>query len=1351
MWHRTGLLLLLLTAAPPPITARPVVRGVVLAPDGKPFVGARVELLPFASAYETGLGILAVRPEPPAEAATVCDAAGRFALEPPRSGPWRVTVRAEGFVPMHYFPLVLVASTEFHPLTLTPDRGASLRALDAAGEPFGSATIWAVGARAGRALGSGGWRGDLRSGRTDAQGRTVVARADGESLDVSVVRGHRVVINRTGFAGGDLRPATAESATRLEILGRDGAAVAGVLARAPDAVAPWGISGFDGRLSFQSRPSEVLLLGADGWRHMVRPATAAKQPLRVVHSGPLVVTGRVIDAARWPLADVLVWSGPDPGIHTRTDSQGRYQLPVPDDPGFRLQAEAEGRLPQSFHLTAAHLSGRRTPTVALQPAATLEAVVSDRDGKPLAGALAELAGARRGKPRGFFRPDPLDGRGRSDGEGRLRIEGLEDGLPYDLRLSLRGFVTSTVRLTRIETDPAKPLRLALAPARGAFGRLADEQGRPVVGGEAILTASGAPIPAPVPLADAADPDQRFRGRSGLDGRFEVAEIPADEIQVTAFGDGYAPVTVRGIEVPASAGSEAFDLGTVILVPGRPLDGRVVDPEGEGIADAAVHLVQAVDPRRLDSFAGQRLAEREPDARSGPRGVFRIENLVAGERVHLFVRREGYVAVWAKGVEVSAEEPLTIVLQPGFTVAGKVVDSEGEPVADAELYLEQDLSPPERRVLRSGSQGRFAIEGLRPGAATLEVSHPAYVASDTISLTVGAATDELSVVLERGAVLEGRVATAGGEPVAEARVTAGSAAALTDASGIYRAEGVALGAATAEAHHPHYGRVLEETEIEDGVNTIDLTFPDGYSVSGQVVDEDGHGVADAEVSMVFEAGRGVRKYVDLSADDGAFLLRPVADGEYQLAVRKEGFAISDDSTVTVSGAAIEDLKLVLRRGTEVSGAILGLEFDELSRVKVQAERANGSSVPGRVDFEGRYEIRDLSPGGWLLQASLDVDRRRSQARIVIEPGDRKLERDLRFEEQIILTGLVLQEGDPLPDVKVSLDGIELAVSRSSVTDHRGRFRFEDLAAGVYRLGLAHGPSRLVYHQDVELGSDRDLVLDLRQARVSGRVVEAEQGLPVDQALVVLQRLGADGGVTNVLARGTGTEGTFEFQRVPEGNYRLSVRKDGYAADSRSLQVFSGDQIRGLELEVEATRGLELEVRWAFGGVPPIVTVLAYAAAADWGGIESSPAGLPALHESRAVDGTGRVHLPTVPAGSWLLLVGARGAVPARVTAQAPGPVVAVELTAAGSFDVRVAPLLTSDLTATLRVLGADGRALAGVDPAAGLIEVWRLVAGRVRVEGIPPGLWELQVTAADGRSWSASAVSTAHQTTVVPVP
>ncbi|MEE8522631.1 MAG: carboxypeptidase-like regulatory domain-containing protein [Thermoanaerobaculia bacterium] len=197
---------------------------------------------------------------------------------------------------------------------------------------------------------------------------------------------------------------------------------------------------------------------------------------------------------------------------------------------------------------------------------------------------------------------------------------------------------------------------------------------------------------------------------------------------------------------------------------------------------------------------------------------------------------------------------------------------------------------------------------------------------------------------------------------------------------------------------------------------------------------------------------------------------VAGGRYRVEARRDGYASTELAGVEVEDQPIEDLELVLRPGAEIVGSILGLGFEELSAVEVEAERDARTILAGVVDYEGRYRAADVASGDWRVRARLRGGSREAEIRVAVEPGVERLERDLEFGGGLTLIGQVIYGGEPLPQTWVALRGLEVDVERSVTTDWQGRFRFLDLESGRYRLSLSNAQEVLVHNADFELIED-----------------------------------------------------------------------------------------------------------------------------------------------------------------------------------------------------------------------------------------------------------------------------------------
>jgi protocatechuate 3,4-dioxygenase beta subunit len=137
---------------------------------------------------------------------------------------------------------------------------------------------------------------------------------------------------------------------------------------------------------------------------------------------------------------------------------------------------------------------------------------------------------------------------------------------------------------------------------------------------------------------------------------------------------------------------------VTLQPAKPLKGKVVGPDGKPFLGATAYSLSPgilCGPLADDTFTVQAL---------NPRRGHELLFITKDRKLGAFLTLKGAI-----------KEPLTVRLEPCGSVSGRLLDQDGEPVANAVVRLDvtapYDSGPPK---VKTDSKGRFRFEGIVPG-------------------------------------------------------------------------------------------------------------------------------------------------------------------------------------------------------------------------------------------------------------------------------------------------------------------------------------------------------------------------------------------------------------------------------------------------------------------------------------------------------------------------------------------------------------------------------------------------------------------------------------------------------------
>jgi protocatechuate 3,4-dioxygenase beta subunit len=261
------------------------------------------------------------------------------------------------------------------------------------------------------------------------------------------------------------------------------------------------------------------------------------------------------------------------------------------------------------------------------------------------------------------------------------------------------------------------------------------------------------------------------------------------------------------------------------------------------------------------------------------------------------------AKWSAKLEGVAlgTESLTLRLQSGFALNGRVLDELGVPLKRFSLLaLPADFDGnPGRAVGRVQSlvrteDGTFNLEGLHEGAWALTISAKDFAPLKVDNVEVPARAQLGALTISRVAELRGTVLGPDGKPVARATVhlelaesadgRAGSDTQYdTEAEGRFEFKSAPAGGYTLSARHTDFARSAELTLLVAPGQTIEdltLSLRRGSRLTGELRASGGERVSQRQIQLYAEGEDNDWRYV-MSDSTGAFTVQGLAPGRWQV--------------------------------------------------------------------------------------------------------------------------------------------------------------------------------------------------------------------------------------------------------------------------------------------------------------------------------------------------------------------------------------------------------------------------------------------------------------------------------------
>jgi protocatechuate 3,4-dioxygenase beta subunit len=738
----------------------------------------------------------------------------------------------------------------------------------------------------------------------------------------------------------------------------------------------------------------------------------------------------------------------------------------------------------------------------------------------------------------------------TDAEGRFVLSGLDPRTFGALLLDPGG---PRAMLHLLEQTPVsgemRDLGDILLPLTATLtGTVVDERGHPIAGARV----RGTDLPLLDSMADIAD----FRAGSGVlvpsetsgldwdllylppmgmarmesrlpiptaitdtEGGFVLTGVPAGLVALAVDHAAHRPLVRAGVATGAAGGTR--DVGRLMVADGRPLTVRVKDGDGQVVPDADV---MAGSMTMLAPVALMKQPLRTTDE-----GTAEFEGLADGE-AWVAARddpRHEFTLVPVADVSIGT---VTVVLPAKRTLRVTVRDKEGGAVAGVRFLGRQSpesevpdiVLPPKSladRTREGEEEGQYVLEDLAPGIWELAAFADGYTSERTqVDLDTTAVAE---ITLRRGSTLAVRVVGAlDGAPVEHALVEAWgeegrreldlfdgpTTAGRTDAGGLARLRDLPEGDVRLQVSHPAWAVIEENTELPRTEEVL-VTMPVGGSVVGHVTDGGGPPPEPLFIYIQADSGEGDDEMprFTLSDEDGMFRFDRVAPGEARLrAMSRAEFGSGLSFVETFFNSPLARAEVEIVEGTEA-----------------QVELVIGEVEEGVVTgfLRGALVVNGQAASGW----------------------------------------------------RVRTWG---AIRRSATTDENGAWDLGRIEAGEVNLML-NAPGQAISGgwtemRQLELAENEQRYerIDLRTGVVTGRVVMDATGMPASAAEVRLRSDGEEGGWSRQPRTVTSADGSFRFEPVVVGKYRVTAAAEGYAeAVSEGFELHPLEMRSGLALRLQ----------------------------------------------------------------------------------------------------------------------------------------------------------------------------------------
>lgn len=811
-------------------------------------------------------------------------------------------------------------------------------------------------------------------------------------------------------------------------------------------------------------------------------------------------------------------------LHAAADGIGLLPLSNPD--AYRLKLDAKETTEVALLMYGGH---------------TITGFVSEKD------TSAPMAEAKVWWIKGAWPQDPkAQAKGvlsAKDGSFEVKHVFSPTGEQVSLDALLPGYSMVTKRNSGLTLDMAN-LRLSrdieLQHNASVSGIIKTEDGVPVAG--AAVSSFGG-----FGLSNDVEPDfGPDMVRSDKEGKYTILVPPGRAVRMKAKAPSY-PLCFSEELKPNDQPTTGVD---VILTIAGPISGRVTDETGKPVNGCDIKVSYSL---KLGTSEWSALLDRPVQ---NEEGRFASKAVPAGSFI-VVASREGYARSKQEKFDLKSKESrdLTLILRSGHYIAGRVLDQQGKPVVNANVYAQNRSNT--REDLYTGSAttddtGRYMLKDLLDTIYTVNANHHDYkeaqarenvhVDQDNIDIVLGGKAEDSKFTVHL-------VDATSGQPVADYKVVSLNEAKVqknAGQQGTFVVSGLPSWIRQYSLHveAPNYAPMNISTTWEEWGDRLERTIKmsGGGTVRGRVVRKgDSSPVAGAKLRVNDSAGAEPLGAA-VSGADGSFQISGVYAGRKTVAAEPTAPLKPGSKACYVTAGEVNDVGdiQVGAGGALVVHVVRSADDSPMPDVAINVERNNSTEKFARTDAAGIMRAEDLEGGSYSVRAAAY-----NISNYATVTNEETHDVTLRIGSGTI-RGKVMKDGAPIGSTGNYVYARGPYTYNATLKDE-GAFEMKNLPPGTYTLTAYYSDSGAyrVIEKEVVLGENetQEVVLDFGStAHLVGKVVNSSDQ-PVAGASLLLTKPDAKPEERNTTQNATSKQdGTFAFYAAG-GKYHLVARKPG----------------------------------------------------------------------------------------------------------------------------------------------------------------------------------------------------------------